>query len=130
MESESLKLFKGEFTFADGKVCVVTGASRGIGKAIALMLGAEGAKVVVNYASSADAAEAVAADIKSSGGDAITVKCNTGSREDIEAMFKTVIDEWGTVDVLVNNAGALKLTECNSLLQSAFTREAIYRRWG
>jgi 3-oxoacyl-[acyl-carrier protein] reductase len=92
---------------ADGKVCVVTGASRGIGKAIAIALGTEGAKVVVNYASSADAAEEVAASIKTSGGDAMTVKCNTGDRSEIEAMFKQVSDEWGTVDVLVNNAGEL-----------------------
>lgn len=91
---------------ADGKVCVVTGASRGIGKAIALKLGSEGAKVVVNYASSADAAEEVATAIKASGGDAMTVKCNTGDREEIADMFKSVMDEWGTVDVLVNNAGA------------------------
>eukprot|EP01025_Chloroclados_australasicus_P049416 TRINITY_DN5628_c0_g1_i1.p1 TRINITY_DN5628_c0_g1~~TRINITY_DN5628_c0_g1_i1.p1 ORF type:complete len:281 (+),score=48.71 TRINITY_DN5628_c0_g1_i1:104-946(+) len=95
---------------ADGKVCVVTGASRGIGKAIALMLGSEGAKVVVNYASSADAAEEVAASIKEAGGDALPIKCNTGSREEIEAMFKQVIDEWGTVDVLVNNAGITRDT--------------------
>ena len=92
---------------ADGKVCLVTGSSRGIGKAIALALGAEGAKVVVNYSASSDAAEEVASSIKSSGGDAMTVQCNTGSREDVEAMFKKVSEEWGTVDVLVNNAGAL-----------------------
>lgn len=91
---------------ADGKVCLVTGASRGIGKAIALALGAEGAKVVVNYASSEDAAKAVAESIKASGGDAMTIKCNTGDREEIATMFKQVSDEWGTVDVLVNNAGA------------------------
>lgn len=95
---------------ADGKVCVVTGASRGIGKAIALKLGSEGAKVVVNYASSADAAEEVAAAIKASGGDAMTVKCNIGDREEIVDMFKSVMDEWGTVDVLVNNAGITRDT--------------------
>lgn len=95
---------------AEGKVCVVTGASRGIGKAIALALGAEGAKVVVNYASSADAAEAVAAAIKEAGGDAMTAKCDTGDREAIEGMFKQVLDVWGTVDVLVNNAGITRDT--------------------
>lgn len=86
---------------------MVTGASRGIGKAIALALGAEGAKVVVNYANSAGAAEEVAAAIKASGGDAMTVCCNTGDKSAIDAMFKQVVDEWGTVDVLVNNAGAI-----------------------
>ena len=107
--------------YADGKVCVVTGASRGIGKSIALKLGSEGAKVVVNYASSADAAEEVAAAIKASGGDAMTVKCNTGSQEEITAMFKTVMDEWGTVDVLVNNAGVIILPSVymtNTMLHS------------
>lgn len=97
---------------ADGKVCVVTGASRGIGKAIALRLGSEGGKVVVNYASSADAAEEVAAAIKSSGGDAMTFKCNTGNMDEIAAMFKATIDEWGTVDVLVNNAGVNIIAPC------------------
>lgn len=91
---------------ADGKVCIVTGASRGIGKAIALKLGSQGGKVVVNYASSADAAEEVAAAIKASGGDAMPFKCNTGSMDEITAMFNATMDEWGTVDVLVNNAGA------------------------
>lgn len=61
--------------------------------------------MVVNYASSANAAEEVAASIKSSGGDAMTYKCNTGSMDEITAMFKATMDEWGTVDVLVNNAG-------------------------
>jgi 3-oxoacyl-[acyl-carrier protein] reductase len=93
-------------------VCLVTGASRGIGKAIAIALGQEGAKVVVNYANSPDAAEDTASAIKSAGGDAMTVQCNTGKREEIEAMFKQVSDEWGTVDVLVNNAGTPMLHTC------------------
>lgn len=92
----------------------MTGSSRGIGKAIALALGAEGAKVVVNYSASSDAAEEVASSIKSSGGDAMTVQCNTGKREEIEAMFKKVSEEWGTVDVLVNNAGVRRLTSAPS----------------
>jgi 3-oxoacyl-[acyl-carrier protein] reductase len=85
----------------------VTGASRGIGKAIAMALGAEGAKVVVNYVSSEGPAAEVVEAIKESGGDAMMIKCNTGVRAEIETMFKKVGDEWGTVDVLVNNAGAL-----------------------
>ena len=67
---------------------MVTGASRGIGKAIALKLGSEGAKVVVNYASSADAAEEVAAAIKASGGDAMTVKCNTGTEKRLQTCLR------------------------------------------
>ncbi|GMH38597.1 hypothetical protein BSKO_06481 [Bryopsis sp. KO-2023] len=91
-------------------VCVVTGASRGIGKAIALALGAEGAKVAVNFASSSGAAEEVADQIRASGGEAIVVGANVSKKEEIDAMFKTVMGEWGTVDVLVNNAGITKDT--------------------
>lgn len=93
-------------------MCLVTGASRGIGKAIALALGAEGGKVVVNYVSSEGPAAEVVEAIKASGGDAMAIKCNTGDREEIEAMFKQVNDAWGTVDVLVNNAGASCLALC------------------
>lgn len=91
-------------------VCIVTGASRGIGKAIALALGATGAKVVVNYAASAEAAENVAASIKDSGGDAIVVKGSVADRADIEGLFKQAVATWGTVDVLVNNAGITRDT--------------------
>mmetsp|Transcript_7032 Transcript_7032/g.8050 ORF Transcript_7032/g.8050 Transcript_7032/m.8050 type:complete len:335 (-) Transcript_7032:343-1347(-) len=86
-------------------VIIVTGASRGIGKTIALALGAAGAKVVVNYASSQGPAEEVAASIKEGGGEALVVGGDMSKSEDIDALFKTVIAEWGTVDVLVNNAG-------------------------
>lgn len=95
---------------ADGPVCVVTGASRGIGKAIALALGAGGAKVVVNYASSPDKAEEVAAEVVKVGGEAITFKANVASRQDIEALIKATVDKWGGVDVLVNNAGITRDT--------------------
>lgn len=69
-------------------VCVVTGASRGLGRAIALALGAQGARVAVNYASSSGAAEEVAAQIKEAGGDAIVVGANVGQREDIDKLFQ------------------------------------------
>lgn len=89
----------------ESKVCLVTGASRGIGKAIALSLGSKGAKVVVNYVSSSGPAEEVAQSIRESGGDAICVQADCGKLEDIERMFKETIDAYGTLDVLVNNAG-------------------------
>lgn len=69
-------------------MCVVTGASRGLGRAIALALGAQGARVAVNYASSSGAAEEVAAQIKEAGGDAIVVGANVGQREDIDKLFQ------------------------------------------
>jgi 3-oxoacyl-[acyl-carrier protein] reductase len=90
---------------ADGPVCIVTGGSRGIGRAIALALGKEGARVAVNYASSPDKAEEVAAEITKLGGEAITIGCNVAKRDELDAMFKAVTDKWGQVDVLVNNAG-------------------------
>lgn len=63
-------------------------------------------QVAVNYASSPDKAEEVAAEITKLGGEAITIGCNVAKREELDAMFKTVTDKWGQVDVLVNNAGA------------------------
>jgi len=90
---------------ANGPVCIVTGGSRGIGRAIALALGKEGARVAVNYASSPDKAEEVAAEIAKLGGEAITIGCNVAKRDELDAMFKAVTDKWGSVDVLVNNAG-------------------------
>eukprot|EP00878_Enallax_costatus_P003359 GHUV01003568.1.p1 GENE.GHUV01003568.1~~GHUV01003568.1.p1 ORF type:complete len:286 (+),score=98.46 GHUV01003568.1:186-1043(+) len=90
---------------AEGPVCIVTGGSRGIGRAIALALGEKGCRVAVNYASSPAKAEEVAQEIISAGGDAITVGANVAKRDDLDAMFKTVTDKWGSLDVLVNNAG-------------------------
>lgn len=100
----------GDAAAADKPVCLVTGASRGIGKAIALALGAQGARVAVNYAASSAAAEEVAAAIKAAGGDAIVVGANVAKRDEIERMFKEVTDKWGRVDVLVNNAGITRDT--------------------
>ncbi|GIL43147.1 hypothetical protein Vafri_975 [Volvox africanus] len=91
-------------------VCLVTGASRGIGKAIALALGAQGARVAINYASSAASAEEVAAAVVAAGGEAMVVGANVAKREEIERMFKEVADKWGRLDVLVNNAGITRDT--------------------
>ncbi len=89
----------------DGKVAVVTGASRGIGAAIAKAMGAEGAFVIVNYNGSQDKAEAVVAEIKSNGGDGVAIKCDVGDYESAETFFKDIVKEYGGVDILVNNAG-------------------------
>lgn len=93
-----------------GKVAVVTGSSRGIGKAIALALGAEGAKVVVNFATSEGPAQEVVQQIKDLGGDAIAVGADISKKEDIDRLIKTAVDEWGQIDILVNNAGITRDT--------------------
>ena len=87
------------------KTALVTGASRGIGKAIALALAAKGYAVAVNYAGSQAAAEAVKDEIVAAGGQAFTLQGDVSNSEDVDRMFKTIKDEFGQLDVLVNNAG-------------------------
>jgi 3-oxoacyl-[acyl-carrier protein] reductase len=94
----------GELRF-DGKVAVVTGASRGIGKATALALAKEGCTVVVNYDRSQDKAHEVVEAIKAVKARAIAVRCDVSIRKEVETMFKTTVDDFGKVDILVNNAG-------------------------
>ncbi len=89
----------------DGKVSVVTGASKGIGAAIAKNLAAEGSAVVVNYSSSKGGADAVVAEIKAKGGRAIAVQGDVSKVEDIRRLFAETKKAYGAVDVLVNNAG-------------------------
>lgn len=72
--------------------------------------------MAVNYASSPDKAEEVAAEIQKLGGEAITIGCNVAKRDELDAMFKTVTDKWGQLDVLVNNAGLFVLRTHNSRL--------------
>jgi len=87
------------------KVALVTGASRGIGRAIAMELARAGATVVVNYARSPEAAEAVVAEITAAGGRAWSQQADVSEEEQVEAMVKAVLDRDGRLDVLVNNAG-------------------------
>src|SRR3954451_19015622 len=88
-----------------GKVAVVTGASKGIGASIATHLAAEGASVVVNYASSKEGADRVVAEIQRLGGKAIAVQANVADADDIRRLFSKGLDAFGRVDILVNNAG-------------------------
>src|SRR5438132_12084380 len=88
-----------------GKVAVVTGASKGIGAAIAKHLAAEGATVVVNYASSKAGADKVVAEITSAGGDAVAVQADVSKKADVERLLAETKKQFGHLDVLVNNAG-------------------------
>lgn len=92
------------------KVAIVTGASRGIGKATALALAVEGANVVVNYASSSQAADAVVEEITKAGGQAIAVGADVSKSEEVERLVKETQDKFGRIDVLVNNAGITRDT--------------------
>ncbi|MBU6081329.1 3-oxoacyl-[acyl-carrier-protein] reductase [Allobacillus halotolerans] len=98
----------------EGKAALVTGASRGIGRAIALNLGKNGANVVVNYSGSKEKAEAVVEEIKSFGQEAIAVQANVADTDDVKRMVKETIDTFGSLDILVNNAG---ITRDNLLMR-------------
>ncbi len=93
-----------------GKVAIVTGASRGIGKAIALHLATEGAKVVVNYAQSSAAADQVVAEIVAAGGEAVAKQADIAQGDQVEDLIDSTKKAWGSVDVLVNNAGITRDT--------------------
>lgn len=90
------------------KVAIVTGGSRGIGRAIAEDLAANGAKVVVNYNSSASAANEVVSAIEAQGGEALAFQANVGSFDEAQALVKATIKHFGHVDILVNNAGTTR----------------------
>ncbi|MDP9311873.1 MAG: 3-oxoacyl-[acyl-carrier-protein] reductase [Chloroflexota bacterium] len=96
------------------KVALVTGASRGIGRAIALALGRNGAQVVVNYRGQQQAADEVVTAIQGAGGTALAVQGDVAQAADVERLLKTTLDTYGRVDILVNNAG---ITRDNLLLR-------------
>ncbi|MEQ6356361.1 3-oxoacyl-[acyl-carrier-protein] reductase [Lysinibacillus sp. M3] len=98
----------------EGKVAVVTGASRGIGRAIALKLANEGAKVVVNYSGSQAKAEEVVAMIQENGGEAIAVQASVSKTEEVTALMDATVKTFGSLDILVNNAG---ITRDNLLMR-------------
>ncbi|MCM0626328.1 MULTISPECIES: 3-oxoacyl-[acyl-carrier-protein] reductase [unclassified Lysinibacillus] len=98
----------------EGKVAVVTGASRGIGRAIALKLAEEGAKVVVNYSGSQAKAEEVVAMIQENGGEAIAVQASVSQTEEVTALMDAAVKTYGSLDILVNNAG---ITRDNLLMR-------------
>jgi 3-oxoacyl-[acyl-carrier protein] reductase len=90
-----------------GKVVLVTGAGRGIGRAIAKLFALEGAKVVINYSKSESEAASLAKEIEEIGGETLLVKADVSKTDQVKEMVKKVIDRFGRIDVLVNNAGVL-----------------------
>ena len=106
----------------DKKVAIVTGASKGIGAAIARHLAEAGATVVVNYASSKDAAERVVADITKAGGRAVAVQADVARPEDIERLFAETKRAFGRLDILVNNAGVYEFAPLENITPEHFHR--------
>src|SRR6201996_3766303 len=104
------------------KVALVTGASKGIGAGIAKSLGAEGAKVVVNYASSKEGADRVVAEITKNGGKAIAVQGDVSKAADAERLFAETKKAFGPADVLVNNAGVYQFAPIESVTEGDFHR--------
>ena len=106
-----------------GKVAVVTGASKGIGAAIAKALGAEGAAVVVNYSSSKADGEKVAKEITAAGGKAVAVQANMSKPEEIERLFAESNKAFGRLDILVNNAGIYEFLPLEKVTEEHFHKQ-------
>jgi 3-oxoacyl-[acyl-carrier protein] reductase len=107
----------------NGKVAVVTGASKGIGAGIAKQLAAEGAAVVVNYASSKSDADKVVDEISKRGGKAIAVQGDVANKKDIERLFAEAKEAFGKIDILVNNAGVYDFKPLEEITENEFHRE-------
>jgi 3-oxoacyl-[acyl-carrier protein] reductase len=106
-----------------GTVAVVTGASKGIGAAIAKHLAAEGAAVVVNYASSREGADRAVTEITAKGGKAVAVQANVGKKADVERLFAETIQAFGALDILVNNAGIYEFAPVGQIIEEDFHRQ-------
>lgn len=105
---------------AIGKVAIVTGSSRGIGKQIAIQLAQSGMKVVVNYVSSEEKAKEVVEAIKQLGGISMAVKADTSKVSDIQALFEETIRHFGAIDILVNNAGVMECKPIEDVTEEMF----------
>ena len=106
-----------------GKVAIVTGASKGIGAAIAKKFAAEGATVVVNYGSSKTEGENIARDITKLGGKAIAVQANMSKKQEIEGLFEKSKEAFGRVDILVNNAGIYEFLPLDKVSEEHFHKQ-------
>lgn len=107
----------------NNKVVLVTGASRGIGAAVAKKIASEGAKVIINYAGSKDEADQTVQQIKDAGGDAIALKADVSKAGEVTAMFDAAIAHFGRIDVLINNAGIMITKLLKDTTDEDFTRQ-------
>jgi 3-oxoacyl-[acyl-carrier protein] reductase len=107
----------------NGKVAIVTGASKGIGAGIAKGLAAAGAAVVVNYASSGEGADRVVAEIKDAGGRAVAVQGDVSQAADVRRLFEAAKSSFGALDILVNNAGVFAFEPLEAVTEAEFHRE-------
>src|SRR5215510_8294938 len=106
-----------------GKVAIVTGASKGIGASIAKHLAAEGAAVVVNYASSKAGADQVVGEIARNGGKAIAVKANLSKKAEIDQLFAETKKTFGQIDILVNNAGIYEFSPVEEITEEHYRKQ-------
>jgi 3-oxoacyl-[acyl-carrier protein] reductase len=107
----------------NGKVAIVTGASRGIGSAVAERLARDGFSVIVNYSGSVEAADALVRKIGESGGRALAVKADVSDARAVREMFETTVSKFGGVDVLVNNAGIMTLSNIADTDDASFDKQ-------
>jgi 3-oxoacyl-[acyl-carrier protein] reductase len=121
---EDLKKVKSPTSFKlKGKVAVVTGASKGIGASIAKHLAAEGAAVVVNYASSKESADRVVAEIIGNGGKAVAVRADMAKQAEIERLLAETKKSFGRLDILVNNAGVYEFSPLETITEEHFHKQ-------
>jgi len=106
----------------EGKVAIITGASRGIGSAIAKQLSALGAKVVINYSSSAVKSEEVVEEITKLGEQAVAIKADVSNIKDVERLFSETITKFGKVDILINNAGVILYKLLSDVTEEEFDK--------
>jgi 3-oxoacyl-[acyl-carrier protein] reductase len=106
----------------NGKVALITGASKGIGAGIAKAYAKEGAAVVVNYATSSEGADQVVHEIKAAGGKAVAIQGNVDNSADVKRLFQETITEFGKLDILVNNAGVYSFAGIEDITEESFHR--------
>jgi glucose 1-dehydrogenase len=116
---QNIKLMKRKL---EGQIALVTGASSGIGAGVAKAIAAEGAKVVINYSSSPDKAEKVLNEIEQAGGTALTIKADVSNEKEVVSMFQETFKRFGTVDILINNAGLQKDNEFHEMSLEEWNR--------